>query len=167
MFQPPAPLSRAGGFAAMRYPDWVCSGADRKDHAALRKLFLQPVFRRVALQAFSPPSLRVLWPELAPSRESEKQQPWPGPSRQPVKQQPWPVVSLWPGPSPGPWPAAGAPELLVRPERERAAVPPGACSVGRGRSTAARSGDPALPRTSRRPPVEPAGTEFAITLRVA
>jgi len=66
-----------------------------------------------------------------------------------------------------PWLAEPAQALSPHSQRERAAMPREACSIGRGRSMAARSGDPAPPRTSRRPLAAPAAREFAIRLRVA
>jgi len=66
-----------------------------------------------------------------------------------------------------PWLAEPARVLSQYSQRERAAIPQEACLIGRGRSMAARSGDPAPPRTSRRPLAAPAAREFAIRLRVA
>jgi hypothetical protein len=66
-----------------------------------------------------------------------------------------------------PWAAESARQLSPHSQRERTAMPREACSIGRGRSMAARSGDPALPRTSPRPLAAPAARVFAIRLRVA
>jgi hypothetical protein len=66
-----------------------------------------------------------------------------------------------------PWAAESARQLSPHSQQERAAMPREACSIGRGRSMAARSGDPALPRTSPRPLAAPAAREFAIRLQVA
>src|SRR6267142_2813698 len=149
-------------------------------HAALRKLLPQLVFRLAAWRASSPLLLRELWPLLAPSQVPEQPQlspaPWLAELARVLSLAPWlaelaRVLSLAPWLaelarvlSLAPWLAELARVLSLYSQRERAAIPQEACLIGPGRSMAARSGDPAPPRASRRPLAAPAAREFAIRL---
>jgi hypothetical protein len=107
-----------------------------------------------------------LAPWLAELAQELSLAPWLAELAQELSLAPWlaePARQL----SLAPWAAESARQLSPHSQQERAAMPQEACSIGRGRSMAARSGDPALPRTSPRPLAAPAARVFAIRLRVA